>query len=46
MTNFISKDSINRLLKDVKNIIQNPLIENGIYSIHDDSDLLKVYELI
>ena len=46
MTNFISKDSINRLLKDVKNIIQNPLIENGIYYIHDDSDLLKGYALI
>ena len=46
MTNFISKDTINRLLKDVKNIIQNPLTENGIYYIHDDSDLLKGYALI
>ena len=46
MTNFITKDSINRLLKDVKNIIQNPLTENGIYYIHDDSDLLKGYALI
>ena len=46
MSNFISKDSINRLLKDVKNIIQNPLTENGIYYIHDDSDLLKGYALI
>lgn len=46
MSNFISKSSINRLLRDVKNIIQNPLTENGIYYIHDDSDLLKGYALI
>jgi ubiquitin-conjugating enzyme E2 Z len=46
MTNFITKDSIKRLLKDVKNIIQNPLTENGIYYIHDDTDLLKGYALI
>ena len=46
MTNFISKESVNRLLKDVKNIIKNPLFDNGIYYIHDDSDLLKGYALI
>jgi ubiquitin-protein ligase len=46
MTNFISKETINRLLKDVKYIIKNPLIDNGIYYIHDDSDLLKGYALI
>jgi len=46
MSNFISKDTINRLLKDVKHIIKNPLSDNGIYYIHDDSDLLKGYALI
>ena len=46
MTQIISKDSINRLLKDVKHIIKNPLIENGIYYIHDDTDMLKGYALI
>ena len=46
MSNFISKETINRLLKDVKHIIQNPLTDNGIYYIHDDSDLLKGYALI
>ena len=46
MSNFISKESVTRLLKDVKHIIKNPLTDNGIYYIHDDSDLLKGYALI
>ena len=46
MSTFISKESVTRLLKDVKHIIKNPLIDNGIYYIHDDSDLLKGYALI
>jgi ubiquitin-protein ligase len=46
MTTFISKDTISRLLKDVKHIIKNPLTENGIYYIHDDSDIMKGYALI
>jgi len=46
MSNFISKESINRLLKDVRHIIKNPLTDNGIYYIHDDADLLKGYALI
>ena len=46
MTTFISKDTIQRLLKDVKQIIKNPLTENGIYYIHDDTDMLKGYALI
>jgi len=43
---FISKETITRLLKDVKQIIKNPLTDQGIYYIHDDSDLLKGYALI
>jgi len=46
MTHFISKETINRLLKDVKQIIKNPLTENGIYYIHDDTDMMKGYALI
>ena len=46
MSNFISKESVTRLLKDVKHIIKNPLTDNGIYYIHDDTDLLKGYALI
>jgi ubiquitin-conjugating enzyme E2 Z len=46
MTLFISKECMNRLLKDVKQIIKNPLTENGIYYIHDDTDMMKGYAVI
>ena len=46
MTTRISKETISRLLKDVKQIMKNPLTENGIYYIHDDADILKGYALI
>ena len=46
MSLFISKETISRLLKDIKNIIKNPLTENGIYYVHDDTDMLKGYALI
>jgi len=46
MSTFISRDTITRLLKDVKHIIKNPLTENGIYYIHDDADIMKGYALI
>jgi ubiquitin-protein ligase len=46
MTTFITKETITRLLNDVKQIIKHPLIENGIYYIHDDTDILKGYALI
>jgi ubiquitin-conjugating enzyme E2 Z len=46
MTTFIGKDTISRLLKDVKHIMKNPLTENGIYYIHDDADIMKGYALI
>jgi len=42
----LTKDTINRLLRDVKQVIKNPLNENGIYYIHDDEDMLKGYALI
>jgi ubiquitin-protein ligase len=46
MSTFISRDTITRLLKDVKQIMKNPLTENGIYYIHDDADIMKGYALI
>ena len=46
MTEIISKETISRLLKDVKQIIKNPLTENGIYYIHDDTDMMKGYALV
>jgi ubiquitin-conjugating enzyme E2 Z len=46
MSVFVSKETISRLLKDVKQILKNPLTENGIYYIHDDSDMMKGYALI
>ena len=46
MSKVITRDTINRLLKDVKQIIKNPLTEQGIYYIHDDNDIMKGYALI
>lgn len=46
MSTFISKETTMRLLKDVKHILKNPLTENGIYYVHDDSDMMKGYALI
>jgi ubiquitin-protein ligase len=46
MAHIISKETITRLLKDVKHIIKNPLIDQGIYYVHDDTDMLKGYALI
>jgi len=46
MTTFIKKETITRLLKDVKQILKNPLTDQGIYYIHDEEDILKGYALI
>jgi ubiquitin-conjugating enzyme E2 Z len=43
---FVPKETISRLVKDITYIKKNPLIENGIYYIHDDEDMLKGYALI
>ena len=46
MTQFISKETISRLLRDVKQIMTNPLTENGIYYVHDDTEMLQGYAMI
>lgn len=43
---LITKDTVNRLLRDVRNIMTNPLTDNGIYYVHSDSDMLKGYAMI
>jgi ubiquitin-protein ligase len=42
----IKKETIQRLLKDVKQIIKYPLTDNGIYYSHDESDMIKGYAMI
>jgi ubiquitin-protein ligase len=42
----IKKETIQRLLKDVKQIIKHPLTDNGIYYSHDETDMMKGYALI
>jgi ubiquitin-conjugating enzyme E2 Z len=42
----IKKETLKRLLLDIKNIVKNPLTDNGIYYIHDDTEILKGYAMI
>lgn len=46
MSIFIKKQNINRLIKDIKDLINTPLHDSGIYYKHDETDLLKGYALI
>jgi ubiquitin-protein ligase len=43
---IISKDTFRRLVKDVKELIVNPLVSHGIYYIHNEDDILKGKALI
>ena len=45
-TKIITNETIRRLLKDVKQIMKHPLTDNGIYYIHDDTDMTKGYAMI
>ena len=42
----IQKETIQRLLKDVRQIIRHPLTDNGIYYTHDENNMLNGYALI
>jgi len=42
----LSKETIQRLIRDIKEIINHPLSDNGIYYKHDEEDILKGYALI
>jgi ubiquitin-conjugating enzyme E2 Z len=43
---IITKQTVTRLLKDVKEIMTNPLTSHGIYYMHDEVDMLKGKALI
>lgn len=43
---IIQKDSIHRLVSDIRNIRKNPLHSEGIYYTHDDEEMLKGYVMI
>lgn len=42
----ISKETIHRLLSDIKYVFKNPLTDNGIYYCHDEEDIMKGYAMI
>jgi ubiquitin-conjugating enzyme E2 Z len=44
--NFITPTAQKRLLKDVKDILKNPLTSHGIYYIHDEQNIMKGYACI
>ena len=46
MSKIIRKENITRLIRDVKDVIRNPLQDNRIYYKHDETDMLKGYALI
>ena len=46
MSIVVSKETVHRLLKDVKQIMNNPLTDNNIYYHHDEEDMLKGYAMI
>lgn len=42
----MSKESVHRLMLDVRKIMKTPLKDNGIYYAHDESDMLRGYAMI
>lgn len=45
-TKVIQKETIQRLLKDVKQIMKHPLTDNGIYYSHDETNMFQGYAMI
>ena len=43
---YLHKDTIRRIAKDVSNIYKSPLDKEGIYYVHNDDDMLKGYAMI
>ena len=43
---IITQDTVKRLVKDVKEIMKNPLTSQGIFYQHDENDMLKGYAMI
>jgi ubiquitin-conjugating enzyme E2 Z len=42
----LSKDTLRRVISDIKEIKKNPLDENGIFYKHDETNILRGYALI
>lgn len=42
----ISQDAVKRLLKDIQQIIKNPLDDQGIYYKHSETDILEGWALV
>lgn len=42
----VSKETMKRLISDIKDILKNPLTAHGIYYKHDETDMLKGKALI
>ena len=42
----ISKSTINRLIKDIKEVINSDISKDGIYYKHSDTNMLEGYALI
>ena len=45
-TKTMSRKSQLRLLRDVTDVIKNPLAENGIYYIHDEDNIRNGYAVV
>jgi ubiquitin-protein ligase len=45
-TSVIPRDTIKRLIKDIRGINKHPLSSNGIYYKHDDENMMRGYALI
>lgn len=43
---FVTRETMNRLVRDITDIFKNPLVDEGIYYQHDDTDMLKGYAMI
>jgi len=43
---IITKTTIQRLVKDIRDLLKSPLNEHGIYYSHDEENILKGYALI
>jgi ubiquitin-protein ligase len=46
ISKVIPKDTLIRLLRDVKTLMKTPLTDNGIFYVHDDVEVLKGYAMI
>lgn len=42
----LSRETTKRLIKDIKEMIKNPLIDDGIYYKHDETNILQGYAYI